>query len=87
MESETPILNYLPTTYYVMWAMLGFPDSSVGKESTCNVGDPGLIPGSGRAPGEGIGYALQCSWAPLKGGSWTSLVAQRLKRLPAMEET
>ena len=31
----------------------GFPDSSVGKESTCNVGDPGSIPGSGRSPGEG----------------------------------
>ena len=35
---------------------LGFPDSSVGKESTCNTGDPGLIPGSGRPTGEGIGY-------------------------------
>ena len=37
------------------------PDSSVGKESTCNAGDPGLIPGSGRTPGEGIGYPLQYS--------------------------
>ena len=34
----------------------GFPDSSVGKESTCNAGDPCLIPRSGRSPGEGIGY-------------------------------
>ena len=32
----------------------GFPDSSVGKESACNAGDPGLIPGSGRSQGEGI---------------------------------
>ena len=39
----------------------GFPDSSVGKESTCNVGDPGLIPGLGRSPGEGKGYPLQYS--------------------------
>ena len=38
-----------------------YPDSSVGKESTCNVGDPGLIPGSGRSPGEEIGYPLQYS--------------------------
>ena len=38
----------------------GFPDSS-GKESTCNAGDPGLIPGLGRSPGEGIGYPLQYS--------------------------
>ena len=30
-----------------------FPDSSVGKESACNAGDPSLIPGSGRSPGEG----------------------------------
>ena len=49
------------------------------KESTCNVGDPGSIPGSGRSTGEGIGYPLQCSW--------TSLVAQLVKNLPAMWET
>ena len=48
-----------------------FPDSSVGKESICNTGDPGSIPGSGRSPGEEIGYALQYSWA--------SLVAQLVK--------
>ena len=35
---------------------MGFPDSSVGKESTCNAGDPGSIPRLGRFPGEGIGY-------------------------------
>ena len=44
---------------------MGFPDSSVGKEPTCNAGDPGLIPGSGRSPGEGMGYPLQYSWASL----------------------
>jgi len=37
----------------------GFPDSSVGKESTCNAGDPGSIPGLGRSTGEGKGYPLQ----------------------------
>ena len=57
----------------------GFPDSSVGKESTCNAGDPGLIPGSGRSPGAGIGYPLQYSWA--------CLVAQLVNNLPAMQET
>ena len=41
--------------------MLGFPHSSVGKESTCNAGDPGSIPGSGRSPVEGKGYPLQHS--------------------------
>ena len=54
---------------------MGFLDSSVGKESAWNAGDPGLIPGSGRSSGEGIGYPLQYSWA--------SLVAQLVKNLPA----
>ena len=40
---------------------MGFPDSSVGKESACNAGDPSLIPGWGRFAGEGIGYPLQYS--------------------------
>ena len=44
---------------------MGFPDSSVGKESTCNAGDSGLIPESGRSPGEGKGYPLQYFWAYL----------------------
>ena len=39
----------------------GFPDSSVGKESTRNAGDLGLIPGLGRSAGEGIGYSFQYS--------------------------
>ena len=39
----------------------GFPDSSVGKESACNTGDPSSIPGSERSAGEGIGYPLQYS--------------------------
>ena len=43
--------------------ILGFPDSSVGKESSCNAEDPCLIPGLGRSPGEGIGSLLQYSWA------------------------
>jgi len=51
----------------------------VSKESTHNAGDPGLIPGSGRSTGEGLGYPLQYSWA--------SLVAQLVKNLPAMWET
>ena len=40
---------------------MGFPDSSAGKESACNVGDLGSIPGLGRSPGEGKGYPLQYS--------------------------
>ena len=40
---------------------MGFPVDSDGKESACSVGDPGLIPGSGRSPGERNGNPLQCS--------------------------
>ena len=44
---------------------LGFSDSSVGKESACNAGDPSSIPGSARSAGEVISYSLQYSWASL----------------------
>ena len=44
---------------------MGFPDGSVGKESACNAGDPGSIPGLGRYPAERIVYPLQYSWASL----------------------
>ena len=57
----------------------GFPDSSAGRESAYNAGDPGSIPGLGRSSGEGIGYPLQYSWA--------SLVPQLVKNPPAMWET
>ena len=58
---------------------MGFPHSSVGKESTCNAGDLSSIPRSGRSSGEGIGYPLQYYWV--------SLVAQLVKNLPAKQET
>ena len=59
--------------------MKGFPDSSVGKESTCNAGNPGSIPGLERSAGEGIDDPLQYSW--------TFLLAQLVKNPPAMWET
>ena len=40
---------------------MGFPGGSGGKESACNAGDLGSIPGLGTSPGEGNGYPLQCS--------------------------
>ena len=42
-----------------VYLILGFPHSSVGKESACNAGDPGLNPGSGRSPGEENSNASQ----------------------------
>ena len=56
-----------------------FGDSSFGKESARNAGEPGSIPGSGRSAGEGIDYPPQYPWA--------SLVAQLVKNLPTMRET
>ena len=61
------------------YEVLANPDSSVGKESTFNVGDPSSIPGSGRSTGEGISYPLQYSWV--------SLVAQMIKNPPTMQDT
>ena len=61
------------------WGAIAFPDRSVAKESTCNAGDPGSIPGLGRSPGEGIGYPLHYSWA--------SLVAHLVKNPPATWES
>ena len=60
-------------------AYWGFPDSSVGKESACNAGDPGSISGSGRSYGEEKSYSLHYSWA--------SLVAQLVQNPPAVWET
>ena len=59
--------------------IFGLPGSSAGKESACNAGDPGSIPGLGRSARKGIGYLLQYSWA--------SLMAQLVKNPPAMQET
>ena len=58
---------------------VGSPDSSVGKESTCNKEDPDSIPGLGTSTGEGIDYPLQYSWA--------SLVAQLVKNPTVVQET
>ena len=54
----------------------GLHDSSVGKESACNAGEPGLIPGSGRSPGEGNGYPLQYSGLEnsMDRGAWQATV-------------
>jgi len=59
------IENRIPTYMTTLFYHMGFPDSSVGKESTCNAGDPGSIPGFGRSAREGIGYPLQYSWVSI----------------------
>ena len=73
-------INMHAYRYILIYAFnRGFPNSSVGKESACNAGDPSLIPGSGRSPGEGKSYSLQYSWA--------SLVVQQVKNPPGMQKT
>ena len=56
--------------------LMGFPGGSDGKESDCNVGDPGSIPGLGRSPGGGHGNPLQYSWLenPMDRGAWRASV-------------
>ena len=56
--------------------ILYFPGGSDGKESACNAGDPGLMPGSGRSPGEGNGYPLQysCLENPMDRAAWQTIV-------------
>ena len=56
---------------------LGFLCSSAGKESACNAGDPGSIPGLGSSPEEGIGYPLKYSWASLVAQTVTNLQFRR----------
>ena len=58
---------------------MGFPGSSAGKESTCNAGDPGSMPGLGRSAGKGIGYLFQYSWGFPE--------VQLVKNPPAMQKT
>ena len=77
--------HFPPSTLRLLYLLggslpyLGFPHSSVGKESACNVEDPGSTPGSGRSAGEGIVYPLQYSW--------TSVVAQLVKNPAMMRDT
>ena len=55
---------------------MGFPGGSDSKEPACNEGDPGLIPGLGRSPGEGNGYPLQYSFLEnsMDRGAWRARV-------------
>ena len=68
----------VPSYIIIIYSKIYITYRAVGKESACNAADPGWILGSGRSPGEGIGYPLQYSWA--------SLVAHLIKNLPAMQE-
>ena len=68
----------LPPNKQTVTALMGFPGSSTGKDSNRSAGDTTSIPGSGRSPGEGIGYPLQYPWV--------SLVARTVRNLPGMQK-
>ena len=59
-------------TQRILKGLMGFPGGSDGKESACNAGDLGLIPGLGRFPGERNGYPFQysCLENPMDRGAW-----------------
>ena len=67
--SQAKILEWLPFP-------LGFPGDSDSKESACDVGDPGSIPGLGRSPGEGNGFPFQdsCLENPMDREAWRATV-------------
>ena len=77
--SQLPVPLYFISISADLFFYNRVPGSSAGKESVCNAGDLGLMPGPGRSAGEGIGYPLQYSWP--------SLVAQLVKNSPAIQET
>ena len=60
----------------ILYHLMVFPGGSDGKESPCNAGDLGLIPGLGRCPGEGHGNPLQysCLENPMDRGAWPATV-------------
>ena len=72
---QCKLLNEIPWTHK-NYLSKHFPHSSVSKESACNAGDPDLIPGSGRFPGEGNGNPLQysCLDNPMDRGAWQAIV-------------
>ena len=69
----------MPCKWDLFDYLLGFPDSSVGKESTCNAGNLVSIPGLGRFPGEGKGNPLQ--YSGLQNSPWSRKVLDRTERL------
>ena len=63
---------------------MGFPDSSVGKESTCNAGDPSLIPGSVRSSGEGIGTPVFLGFPCGSAGKESACNVEDLGSIPGL---
>ena len=70
------IYKFVNFSFFILLLMFrGFSGGSDHKESACNAGDPGSIPGSGRCPGEGNGNPLQCSCLKnsMDRGAWQAI--------------
>ena len=78
---EIPASPVSPEHTRLLAVTLGFPGGSDSKESACNAGDLGLIPGSGRSPGEGNGYPLRysCLENSVDRGAWWATVHRGAK--------
>ena len=82
LHAQRSLLGYSPwnhkesDTTEIQIALFAFPRGSVGKESACNVGELGLIPGLGRSPGEGNGNPLQYSYLEnfMDRGPWRATI-------------
>ena len=81
LDQEDPLGKGMATHGYPLQCC-GLPCSSDGKESACSSGDPGLIPGLGKSPGEGNGYPLQysCLENPMDRGTCWATVRRVAKR-------
>ena len=84
----TLLLHLMAFFKFIIIIILDFPGGSDGKASVCNVGDPGLIPGLGRSPGEGNGHPLQysCLENPMDGGAWWAIVHGVAKSQPLLRD-
>ena len=81
VELTASLLSFIK---FIFERFQGFPDSSVGKEYTCNAGEPGSVPWSRRSAGEGIGYALLYSWASLMAGKDSACNVGDLGSIPGL---
>ena len=78
LETSTQLGTHFQSSHFssLLLTLMGFLGSSDSKESACNAGDPGLILGSGRSPGEGNGNPLHysCLDNPMDRGAWQATV-------------
>ena len=78
------LMNTKTCNWELCMIIVGFPGSSAGKESACNAGDPGSIPGSGRFPGEGIGHPVSLGFPGSSNCKESTCDVGRLGSIPGL---